>query len=414
VASSFSALRHRDYRLLFSGQLISLTGTQMQQVAVAWQLYLLTKSPLSLGVLGAFRIAPVLLFALGGGVIADALNRRRLMIATQSTLAVASLILAYATHSGQMSAATIYAVVAFAGVAVAFDAPARQSLLPLLVPKEELPNALSLNATVWELAMIVGPAIGGTLIDRFGVLPIYLADAVSFGAVIAALLSMRVDGAPKGPGAISFAAALEGLRFLRRTPLISSTMILDFAATFFGGSMLLLPIFADQLLGVGAPGLGLLYAAQPAGAALAAVIMSSRPPIERQGRVLLGSVVLYGLAIAGFGASPNFAVSLVCLALSGAADTISMVIRQTLRQLLTPDNLRGRMTSVNMIFFMGGPQLGEVEAGLVANAFDARISVASGGIACVVAVAVIARAVPALLHLRYSEVIETAKKHEAA
>jgi len=248
----------------------------------------------------------------------------------------------------------------------------------------------------WQLAAISGPAIAGFAIDRFGVLPIYVADVASFLAVIGALLAMHHRAAPISKSGISLKAAVEGLRFLRNTPLISSSMLLDFFATFFGGSILLMPIFADQLLHVGTQGLGLLYAAQPVGAAIAAALLSLLPPIRKQGHVLLIAVVLYGAAIAGFGLSSWVVLSFAMLAASGAADTVSMVIRQTIRQLNTPDELRGRMTSMNMIFFMGGPQLGEFEAGLVAAAFGPRVSVSSGGILCIVATAAIAALTPSL------------------
>jgi MFS family permease len=397
----FRALASHDFRLLFFGQLVSLTGTQMQHVAVLWQLYVLTKSPVSLGLMALFRVLPVLMLAPLGGVVADAFDRRKLMLITQSALACASLILTFATLHGEISPPMIYAVLFFSGVAIAFDTPARQALLPELVDKDTLPNALSLHAMAWQLATIGGPAIAGIILATFGPLAIYLADVLSFVAVIGALLMMRHRGRSSTKSAISFRAAFEGLRFLRKAPLISSSMTLDFFATFFGGSILMLPFFAVDLLGSGADGLGFLYTAQPIGAALTSFILSSLPPIHRQGRVLILSVVLYGAAIAGFGLSPWMWLSFVMLAASGAADTVSMVIRQTIRQLNTPDELRGRMTSVSMLFFMGGPQLGELEAGLVAEWFGARFSVASGGVLCMVITLVIAAAVPVLRNYRH-------------
>ncbi len=238
------------------------------------------------------------------------------------------------------------------------------------------------------------------MLASFGVLPIYVIDVLSFGAVIAALLVMnhRVPG--RGLVHVSARAVLEGLGFIRNTPLIWPTMLLDFIATFFGGSMLLLPIFADQLFRVGPRGLGLLYAAQPVGAAITGAVLSLRPPIRRQGATVLASVAVYGIAVAVFGWAPWFWMGFLALAVSGAADTVSMVIRQTLRQLLTPDELRGRMTSVSMIFFTGGPQLGEVEAGAVAKAFSPRFSVWSGGLVCALAAALVAVLVPSLRRYR--------------
>jgi len=401
AGSTLGALRHRDFRLLFLGQLVSLTGSQMQQVAVAWQLYVLTRSPLALGTLGLARVVPVILLALGGGVIADALDRRKLMLLSQSSMALASVMLALVTRTQHVTPWAIYGAVALSGAASALDGPARQALVPLLVPLEDLPNALSLHAMAWQVAGVLGPALGGFAIDRLGVLPIYLFDVASFVAVIGALLVMHHRAPPRRSAGISLGAAVEGLRFLGRTPVILWTMLLDFVATFFAGSMLLMPIYADQILHVGPRGLGWLYAAAPIGAALAALALALRPTIRRQGATVLLMVAIYGASIALFGVSRSWWLSLAMLAVSGAADTVSMVVRQTIRQLATPDELRGRMTAVNMIFFMGGPQLGEFEAGVVARGWGARFSVASGGLACVVAVALVALGVPSLRRLRY-------------
>ena len=399
VNTRLTALRSRDFRLLFLGQIVSLTGSQMQRVAVPYQIYKLTGSSLALGLIGLSRVIPVLLFALFGGVIADALDRRRLMILSQSLMAACSIALAWMTHAGHLTPVLMYVVLFIAGAAMALDSPARQSLLPLLVPREHLANALGLHAMAWEIAAIAGPSLAGLMIAWRGVFPIYVIDAASFGAVIAALLAMRHRAPPRAGASISLEAAREGLRFILGTPLILSTMTLDFVATFLGGSMLLLPVYADRILHVGPRALGLLFAAQPVGAALAAAALTLRPTIHRQGAAVLWSVAIYGAAIALFGVSTWLSLSLVLLAISGAADTISMVVRQTLRQLLTPDALRGRMTSINMIFFIGGPQLGEFEAGVVARAFGPRFSVGSGGVACIVAVAVAALAMPSLRRL---------------
>ena len=340
-----AALRSRDFRLLFFGQIVSLTGSQMQTVAVPYQIYKLTGSSLALGMIGLCRVVPIVIFALGGGVIADALDRRRLMILSQSLMAACSLTLAWTTRSGHITPGVMYAVIALGGAALALDSPARQSLVPLLVPREHLANALSLHAMAWEIAAIAGPSLAGLIIAWSGVFPVYVLDGVSFAAVIAALLAMHHRAPPRSSVNISIGAMLDGLRFIARTPIILSTMVLDAIATFFAGSLLLLPVYADRLLHVGPRGLGLLYAAQPAGAAVAAALLASRGTIHRQGAAVLWSIVIYGAAVALFGVSPWLPLSLVLLALSGAADTVSMVVRQTLRQLLTPDELRGRMTS---------------------------------------------------------------------
>jgi MFS family permease len=329
-------------------------------------------------------------------VAADALDRRKLMLASQAGMMIASLGLLFATHAGVVTPGIIYGLAALGGVASAFDPPSRQALLPQLVPIEVLPNALGIYNIVDEVASIGGPALGGMLLAWKGVQPVYVADVISFLAVMVALLSMEHEAPSHGLAGVSAHALFEGLRFIRRTPLILSTMLLDFVATFLAGSMLLLPIFADQLLQVGPRGLGILYAAQPVGAALAAAVLSTLPVIRRQGRALLIAVAVYGGAIAVFGVSRWFPLSLCMLALSGAADMLSVLMRQTVRQILTPDPLRGRMTAVNMMFFIGGPQLGEVEAGVAARLFGVRASVWSGGLLCIVAAVAAAVLVPSL------------------
>jgi len=391
-----SALRSRDFRLLLAGQLVSLTGTQMQQVAVVWQLYLLSGSPLALGMLGLFRVVPIVVFALGGGVLADAFDRRKLMLITQSTLALVSVTLAVLAHAQKTTPAAIYGLAFVAGAATAFDSPARQALVPRLVDKAQLTNALSLYVTIFQIAAIAGPAVGGVLLAATGPTFIYVVDVFSYAVVVGALLAMRHRHTGRAGTPVSLRAIAEGLRFMRGAPIIWSTMLLDFAATFFAGSLLLLPIFADQLLHVGPRGLGLLYAAQPAGAALTGAALSSMRAIRRQGPTILWAVAVYGAAIALFGLSPWFWASFLLLAISGAADMVSAVIRNVVRHGNTPDELRGRMSSVVMIFFMGGPQLGEVEAGAVARLFGARVSVASGGVLCVLAAAAAAVLIPQL------------------
>jgi MFS family permease len=364
------------------GLAISGMGSQVQRVAVAWQVYELTHSPVALGFVALFRALPVIAFGVLSGVVADAIDRRRLMLVTQSLMAASSAGLAILAFSNHASVPAIYALTFLHGCGQAFDSPARQSIVPALVPRDTLSNALSLNATTLKLASVIGPGLGGLIIDAGGLSVAYVLDAVSFLAVIGALLIMRHRHVPPKESRVSARAALEGLRFIRSQPLLVWLMSLDFIGTFFAGSTQLMPIFADTILHVGKRGLGLLLAAPAVGAVLAAFGMSLLPEIRRRGAVVLASIVVYGAATAVFGLSTHFALSLAMLALAGGADAVSTVIRQTVRNLVTPDELRGRMTSLNMIFFMGGPQLGEVEAGLVAGAIGAPWSAASGGLAC--------------------------------
>jgi MFS family permease len=362
----------------------------MQLVAINWHVYLLTKSALALGLVGLVRVVPIVLCSLLGGVVADAVDRKHLMLISQVVMLASAGVLAAVTWFGLESVWPIYLLTAVGSAAVAFDNPARQALLPTLVPAEDFPNAVSLGLIVFHLSMIGGPALAGLMLGTFSPALVYAANALSFFAVIIALLLIRTSGRASEPesGAarISFSALAEGLRFVWRTPIIVQTMTLDFVATFFASATALLPIFAAEILHVGARGLGVLAAAPAAGAVITAFMMARMGTIRRQGAVVIGSVALYGVATIAFGLSRVFWLSLLMLALVGAADTVSTVLRQTIRQLVTPNHLRGRMTSVNMIFFMGGPQLGEMEAGAVATLIGAPLSVVTGGVACLVTV----------------------------
>jgi MFS family permease len=393
--SSFTALKHRDFRLLWLGQIVSVTGSQMQSVAINWHVYLLTKSALALGLVGLFRGAPIIVCSLIGGVVADAVNRKRLMIATQSVMLATAALLAVATMMGLKSVWPIYVLSAFASAATAFDIPARQSLMPSLVPAADFPNAVSLGLVVFNVATIGGPALAGFVLAGSGPAIIYAINAASFLAVIAALLAMHVTGSPDlqvgRRDALSFTALKEGLQFVWRTPIIVQTMTLDFAATFFASATLLLPIFARERLHVDARGYGFLAAAPAIGSVITALLMARIGTFRREGRLVVVAVAIFGVATAAFGVSRVFWFSLLMLAATGAADTVSTVLRQTIRQLVTPNHIRGRMTAINMMFFMGGPQLGELEAGALAALIGAPLSVVVGGLgslicACVAAI----------------------------
>jgi len=402
VSAHFAALRHRNYRLIWIGQGISFSGSMMQSAALLWHVSLLVpagQKGLALGLVGLSRVVPIVAFSLISGVIADAVDRRRLMLVTQTAMALIALALALYAFKGGTLLWPIYGLSALGAAAGAFDGPARQSLVPTLVPREDLPNAISLNTIMFQVAAVLGPSIAGLVIATLGVGWVYALNAVSFVAVIVALLAMRglVETAAHERSEVSLAAAAEGLKFVFSQPLIRSTMLLDFFATFFSSATALLPIFAQDILKVGATGYGWLYAAPSVGAMLAgAVMVRVSQKIDHRGRVLLVAVAFYGLATVVFGFSRIFWVTFLCLAATGAADTVSMVLRNVVRQLATPDRMRGRMTSVNMIFFMGGPQLGELEAGLMAQAFSAPISVVTGGIGCLVATGVTAWRTPVL------------------
>jgi MFS family permease len=366
----------------------------MQTVAINWHIYLLTKSSLALGVVGLVRVVPIILCSLVGGVVADVFDRKRLIIVTQLVMLTNAGLLSAVTAYGLRSVWPIYLLTALSSAATAFENPARQALLPMLVPAEDFTSAVSLGLISFNFATVVGPALAGFVLSAYGPAPVYAANAVSFVAVIAAMLLIRASGrvaaTESGAARVSFAALREGLGFVRRTPIIVQTMTLDFIATFFASATALLPIFAAEILHVGARGLGLLASAPAAGSVIAGFVMARLGTLRKQGFILLASIGVYGLATILFGLSKFFWLSLVMLALVGASDTVSTVLRQTIRQLATPDYLRGRMTSINMIFFMGGPQLGEMEAGALASLLGASLSVVTGGAGCIVAVGVAA------------------------
>jgi MFS family permease len=400
------ALHHRNFRLLWGSQLVSLAGSMMQTAALLWHVSLLVppgQRGLALGMVGLVRVVPIALLSLVSGVVADTVDRRRLMLVTQIGMALASGALAWTAFAGVPSLWPIYGLAALGAAFGAFDTPARQSLLPNLVPRAHLPNAISLYAIMFQAAAVAGPALGGLVIGGWGVGWAYALNALSFLAVIVALLAMRDVPArePGAPATISVGAAKAGLAFVFRDPLIRSTMLLDFFATLFASATALLPIFAQDILHVGAQGYGLLSAAPAVGAlATSVALVPLIDRIERRGRTMLWAVAGFGLATVVFGLSRSFWLTFACLALTGATDTVSMVIRNVIRQLATPDAMRGRMTGVNMIFFMGGPQLGELEAGLVAQAWGAPFSVVSGGLACLIATGWIAWRTPALRRYR--------------
>jgi MFS family permease len=401
-ASTFVALRHRNFRLLWLGQLVSMSGTMMQAAAILWHISLLAPpgwKALSLGLVGLARIGPILVFGLWSGVAADAFDRRRLMLVAQIVMMLVATTLALVTAAGLANTWVILLIAGVGAAAGAADAPARQALLPSLVPREHLPNAIGLNSILFQTASVVGPAVAGIALATTGVATVYALNALSFLATIGSLALMR-DLPPARTverGAISVRALGEGIRFVFGTPVLRSTLLLDGLATFFCSATALLPLFAQDVVQVGPRGYGWLYAAPSVGAVLtSAVMVRLAGRIRRRGVVLLWAVVAYGLATVVFGLSRTFWLMLLALAVTGAADTVSAVLRNIVRQLETPDRLRGRMVGISMLFFLGGPQLGEFEAGVVAQWLGAGISVVVGGVASLLTTAWIAWRSPAL------------------
>jgi MFS family permease len=407
----FAALQHRNFRLLWIGLLISFAGSLMQSAAILWHVSLLVpddRRALALGMVGLVRVVPIVLFSLLSGVAADVYNPRRQMLVTQKMMAILAAGLAVITWRGLDAVWPVYLLAAASSAAGAFDVPARQALTPNLVPREHLANALALNSIMFQVAAVIGPALGGIVIGQLGVEWCYALNALSFLAVIAALLQMKDLRDRRGEARkaeFNLKSLTEGLQFVFRTPIIRSTLLLDFFATFFSSATALLPLYASDILGVGASGYGWLCAAPATGAIVTSAIMIRMiERIEERGKVLMVAIAAYGLATVAFGLSTTFWLSFFCLALTGAADTVSMVLRHLIRQLEAPDRLRGRMVGVSMIFFNGGPQLGELEAGLVAHWLGPVVSVVTGGVACVMTTGLIAAKTPALRRYRREEV----------
>lgn len=405
------ALRYRNYRLLGLGLLISVAGSRMQAATVLWQVHDLSGQPIALAGVGLSNILPVIVFSVIAGVAADAFNRRRLILVTQSVMAMLALVLGLLTLAGRVQLWSIYLITALMSAVLTFDLPARQALIPNLLPREVLPSAFGVNATIFHLASIIGPVLAGAVLATAGVGAVYVINAVSFLAVILALVAMGpvaqvlvrpASGSAWRPRELAVSAG-EGLRYVVGQPLIFSSMLLDFVATFFASATYLLPIFAKDILGVGAAGYGWLVAAPSVGAGASSIFLAFRRQLSNQGRTLLLAVAGFGLATIVFGLSRTFLVTFVALAATGATDAVSTIIRNTLRQLQTPDRLRGRMTGIMQVFFLGGPQLGEVEAGVVAQLFGATAAVVSGGVASLVATGWVAARFPQLRRYRGDE-----------
>jgi MFS family permease len=389
--------RDRDFRLLWIGQVVSGLGRQVTSIVLPYQLYVLTGSPLAIGALALVQVVPIMVFALGGGVVADAVDRRRLLLLTQAGLAAASAGLAGLALLPAPPVVAIYAVAFVAAGLGAIDQPARGSAVPRLVPRERLPAAIALGQINFQAAGVVGPAIGGLILATRGIAVCYIFDVVTFTAAIGALL--LIAPIPPAHGAVrpSLAAIAAGLRFARRRRVILATFAVDLNAMIFGMPTALFPILALDVFRVGPAGLGLLAAAPAAGALVGAVLTGWVGRVRRTGRAVLWATAAWGLAITAFGLCTfSFPLALVFLAAAGAADVITAVLRSAIVQLITPDELRGRVTSIHILVVTGGPRLGDMEASAVASLAGAQVSVVSGGLLCLVGLAAIIRSFPEL------------------
>lgn len=392
------------FRRFVVGRFVASLGQQMLGVAVGWELYERTNSPLALGLVGLAQIGPMVLLTLPAGQLADRRDRRTIILWTQLAAAASSLGLAVSSFTGAPVWLT-YLWLALSGTARAFLWPASGAFLPSLVPRPLLPTAVAWNSGLFQLSAALGPGLGGLAIAAAGRAgPVYAFNVAAALACAALLAGIRVpapaaaveagagaDGLTRSP-----AGVLSGISFVFNNPLILSTITLDLFAVLLGGAVALLPVYCKDILHVGPEGLGALQAALPIGSVAMALFLAHRPPLARAGRAMLGAVAIFGLATVGFGFSRNYLVSWCMLFLCGSMDNVSVVVRHTLIPLLTPDAMRGRVAAVNSIFIGASNELGSLESGLVASLFGPVAAVVSGGVGTVLVVLVAAVVWPEL------------------
>ncbi len=394
-----ATLRIPDFRRLLVGNFIGSFGLQMQSTAVGWELYDRTHSAYALGFVGLVQVLPLFALALHAGHFVDTHDRRRALIGANVAFGTAAIGLA--AQSGlHAPVPLLYACLLVTGVARAVYGPARNALLPVLVPDDHLTNAVTWNSGAFQLAAVLGPAVGGALIAVTGrPLTVYVLSAACWASYVALALRIRYHDVDRNAEDIRWHDLVAGVRFVRATPLILATITLDLMAVLLGGATTLLPVYAKDILHVGPAGLGWLDAAPSIGAVAMAVWLASRPPLRHAGPTLLWAVAGFGAGTILFGVSRSFPLSLALLAAIGAVDMVSIVVRSTLVPLLTPDDMRGRVGAINSLFIGTSNQFGGFESGVVAGAFGPVFSVVSGGIGTLLVVAAAAWYWPAVRRL---------------
>lgn len=388
----------RDYRLIVGGMFVTGLGTQASIVAVPYQMYVITRSPVLVGLLGVVELVPMVCASLFGGALADRYDRRRMLLACQLILVAVAGGLAAAAFAGTPPEWLLYVLAGCLAGAGQLERVARSSIIPNVVRRELLRGALSTSFGLAQLTMVAGPALGGVLIALFGVEGAYTADAAScLGmAVAAALLSpQRPIGVTEHEPVLRSIA--RGLRFVRRDNALVGSFAIDLLAMTFGMPRVLFPVMALTIYHAGAAGTGALYAAVSAGATLAALTTGWLGQARYLGRIVIAAVSVWGASVAAAGVMPSLGLALLLFAVAGAADSVSAVCRSTITQTLTPDHMRGRMSSVYMLVVAGGPRLGDVESGAVASLASTRFSVVSGGLACLAGVVLVIAAFPQLV-----------------
>ena len=398
---AYAALRHREFRWFIISLFTMVVGSQLQAVVVGWQVYRLTHDPLSLGLIGLAEALPFIGVALPAGYLADRRNRRAISVASLLVLACCSAaLLTFSATPGllaRVGVGPVYATIFVSGLARGILQPARQALGAEIIPRSVYQNAIAWRSSTWQTASVIGPAIGGLLYGFAGAVASYGTAMLLMLVALAAFLMVRYAPEPRSLERTSmFAELLSGLRFVWSEHAILAALSLDLFSVFLGGAEALLPVFAAEILKVGPQGLGLLRAAPAAGAVTMGIFLAHRPPFRRAGRAMLVAVAVFALAIVGFGLSRDYYLSLALLALSGLADNVSVVIRSTLIQLLTPPQMLGRVSAVNSIFVGSSNELGAFESGVAARLFGAVPAVVLGGSAALAVVGLTARLVPRL------------------
>jgi MFS family permease len=400
----YAALRVLNFRWFVASLMAMTIATQIQAVVVAWQIYDLTHDPFSLGLIGLAEAVPFIGVALFAGHVADRASRIRISLMALGALFVCSAaLLCFTLAPGIITADRvwpIYVVIFLSGIARSFLQPARSALGAELVPRELYPNAVTWRSSTWQFATVVGPAVGGLVYGFGSASAAYALDVVIMAISVLALAAMRHSPPASPPSGESLVESLTtGIRFVRRQPIVLGALSLDLFSVLFGGAVALLPVFAAEILNVGPQGLGVLRAAPAVGAVTMSLLLAHLPPLRHAGRTLLYSVALFGLCMIGFGLSRNFLLSIALLAASGMADTVSVVIRSTLLQVLTPGHLLGRVSAVNAIFIGSSNEIGAFESGTAARLIGTVPAVVFGGMATLVVVAITAVKVPSLRRL---------------
>jgi MFS family permease len=395
VLADLSPLREsREFRLMFSGQVASYLGRQFTVVAIPIQVFSITHSSLAVGLVGLASLPPLIGFSLAGGALSDAVDRRRMLLGVQVLLAATSTALALNAGAGHPALWPLYAFGALSAGFSGADMQTRNAIAPRLVGRESFPAAAALTQIVWQLGMVAGPILAGFVIANVSLAAAYWIDVGSFAVAFVTALAMRPLPPEGGGTRAGLASIVEGLRFLKGKRVLVSTFVIDIDAMVFGMPTALFPALGTTVFGGGPQTIAFLYAAPGAGALLGSLFSGWVGRVRRQGLAVVVAVILWGLAIAAFGVAPWLPLALVLLAVAGAADVVSAVFRNTILQLSVPDAFRGRLSGVHIAVVAGGPRLGDAEAGAVAALTTPRISVVSGGLACIAGALVLLRLVP--------------------